>query len=479
MNRRKFLASSISAALGLSSCGGGSGGSSGNSGGVTDNTDFTQTYFIPDELTGTLVGGRLQYNLILQSGTTQFSSGVNTPTWGINGNYLGPTIRLRNGDQVDLNFNNTLSESTTMHGHGMHVPANMDGGVHQVINAGATWTSSYTVNQHACTNWYHPHMKGVTADHVINGLAGLIIIDDVDSDALDLPKRYGIDDIPVIVQDRSFNEDGSFDYNPTMREIMRGWKGDTFMVNGVINPLLNVEAKQVRFRILNGSNSRVYTFAFASGKAFKQIASDNAFLEAPVSLTQLQLSPAERAEIVVDFSGDLGNEEVFTDIASGNNLFKVNVSKVATAITTLPAQLITLAKLNQANAVNTRIFALSGGMGQLRINGVTMDLNFINETVPLDVVEIWEVTSNMNMVHNFHIHATHFQIIERNGSAANVPANEQGFKDTVYLPPNETVKFIVKMVDYSSASTPDNAYMYHCHILEHEDAGMMGQFVVV
>jgi FtsP/CotA-like multicopper oxidase with cupredoxin domain len=129
--------------------------------------------------------------------------------------------------------------------------------------------------------------------------------------------------------------------------------------------------------------------------------------------------------------------------------------------------------------VNTRIFALSGGMGQLRINGVTMDLNFINETVPLDVVEIWEVTSNMNMVHNFHIHATHFQIIERNGSAANVPANEQGFKDTVYLPPNETVKFIVKMVDYSSASTPDNAYMYHCHILEHEDAGMMGQFVVV
>jgi len=223
----------------------------------------------------------------------------------------------------------------------------------------------------------------------------------------------------------------------------------------------------------------VYTFAFASGKAFKQIASDNAFLEAPVSLTQLQLSPAERAEIVIDFSGDFGNEEIFTDITTSADLFKVSVSKVATAITTLPTQLISLAKLNPASAVNTRIFTLSGGMGQLRINGVTMDPNVINETVPLDAIEIWEVTNNMNMVHNFHIHATHFQVIERNGSAANVAANEQGFKDTVYLPPNETVKFIVRMVDYASVGAPDNAYMYHCHILEHEDAGMMGQFVVV
>ena len=474
MDRRQFLAGSIGTAFGLASCGGDS--SSSNTDNVVFNGDYTQPYRIPAELTGTLVNGRTQYDLNLQQGSSRFLANLDTPTWGINGSYLGPTLRLRNGSAVDINFTNKLAEDTTMHGHGMHLPAVMDGGVHQVIAAGGTWSSSYTVNQHACTNWYHPHMMGKTAEHVMHGLAGLIIIDDAVSDALDLPKRYGVDDIPVIVQDRTFNTDGTFNYNPSLQQIMQGWKGDTFLVNGVIKPVLDVEAKQIRFRVLNGSNSRVYTFAFASGRAFQQVATDNAFLEAPVSLTQLRLSPAERAEIVVDFSGDLGGEEIFTDLASGNDLFKVNIASVATAITTLPAQLITLPSLDPLNAVTNRLFTLSGGMGQLYINGVAMDAAVINETVPLNAVEIWEVVNAMGVVHNFHIHATHFQLIERNGSAANVAANEKGFKDTVFVPPNESVKFIVKMTDYTDANNP---YMYHCHILEHEDAGMMGQFVVV
>lgn len=473
MDRRQFLAGSISTAFGLASC---SGSSSNNTDNVVLNEDYTQPYRIPAELTGTLVNSRTQYDLNLQHGSSRFLANLDTPTWGINGSYLGPTLRLRNGSAVDINFTSNLVEDTTMHGHGMHLPAVMDGGVHQVIAAGGTWSSSYTVNQHACSNWYHPHMMGKTAEHVMHGLAGMIIIDDTTSDALDLPKRYGVDDIPVIVQDRTFNTDGTFNYNPSQQQIMQGWKGDTFLVNGVIKPVLNVEAKQIRFRVLNGSNSRVYTFAFASGRAFKQVATDNAFLEAPVSLTQLRLSPAERAEIVVDFSGDLGGEEIFTDLASGNDLFRVNIASVATAITTLPAQLITLPSLDPLNAATNRRFTLSGGMGQLYINGVVMDAAVINETVPVNEVEIWEVVNAMGVVHNFHIHATHFQLIERNGSPANVAANEKGFKDTVLVPPNESVKFIVKMTDYTDANNP---YMYHCHILEHEDAGMMGQFVVV
>ncbi len=471
MNRRKFLLSSIAAALSLSGC---------NRGGITvtpSTGSDGSPFFIPPELSGETVNGRKSFNLTLQKGTSGFLENVSTPTWGINGAFLGPTLRLRNGESVDISYTNQLNEDTTIHGHGMHVPANMDGGPHQIIAPGETWTSSYTVRQFACTNWYHPHLMGKTAEHVMNGLAGLIIIDDDNSESLDLPKRYGIDDIPVIVQDRTFNSDGTFSYNPSIREIMHGWKGDTLMVNGVINPYLDVEAKQVRFRILNGSNSRVYNFGFVSGKSFRQIATDNAFLESPVELTQLRLSPGERAEIVVDFSNDLGKEEVFWDSDSKINLFKVNIENTATAVTELPARLIPLPRLNPADAARTRSFTLSAqGPGQLVINGQSMNMSVINETVPLDDVEIWEVRNAMGMIHNFHIHATHFQLLERNGNANAVADNEKGFKDTVFIPPNESVKFIVKMTDYADSSIP---YMYHCHILEHEDAGMMGQFLVV
>jgi len=474
MNRRNFLATSIATALGLSACG--KSANSLPSSSVTLPLVFSNKLIIPPELSGTDIGGRKQFNLDIQEGSSRFLDNIDTSTWGINGSYLGPTIRLTNGDSVDLKFTNNLKEDTTIHGHGMHVPAIMDGGVHQVIAAnGGTWTSSYTVNQHACTNWYHPHLMGKTADHVIKGLAGLIIIDDVDSDALDLPKRYGIDDIPLIVQDRRFNNDGSFNYSPTMQEKMQGWKGDVMMTNGVISPYIDVENKQIRFRILNASNARIYKFAFKSGKSFTQIATDNAFLEAPVSLTELTLSPAERAEIVVDFTNSLGTNDIFYNINDSSELLKININTSATATTVVPSNLITLANLNVADSVKTRVFTLSGGMGRLQINGKSMDKARIDERVPVNDIEIWDIQNNMGMNHNFHIHATHFQLIERNGSVLNVANNENGFKDTVLIPPNESVKFIVKMIDYTDAVVP---YMYHCHILEHEDLGMMGQFIV-
>jgi len=466
----------VALGTGLTACGG-------SSIFVDKGVPFKNPLIIPDELQGTDVGGRLQYDINLQKGNTTFIDGLSTPTWGANGSYLGPTIRLQNGANVDINFTNKLGESTTVHGHGMHVPANMDGGAHQVIAANTTWISSYTVNQDACTNWYHPHLMGKTAQHVMNGLAGLIIVDDSNSDALNLPKTYGVDNIPLIVQDRSFNADGSFNYAPSNMQIMQGWKGDTFMVNGVIDPYVDVEAKHVRFRILNGSNSRLYTFAFASGKAFQQIATENAFLESPVELTQLTLSPGERAEIVVDFSSDLAKEEILKDLRSGKELMKVKVVKAAQP-STIPSGLVTLPRLATPKTV-TRTFYLgsTGGMGggmgggpsgMLTINGKSMNMAVINETIPVNTVELWEVRNNMMMDHNFHIHATHFQLVSRNGGA--VPANEQGFKDTVYIPPGESVQFVVQMTDYIDAISP---YMYHCHILEHEDAGMMGQFVVV
>jgi len=363
-----------------------------------------------------------------------------------------------------------------MHGHGMHLPASMDGGPHQPIKPTETWSAQFTVNQKACTNWYHPHLMGKTAEHVYKGLAGFIMIDDAESQSLDLPKNYGVDDIPLVLQDRFFDANYQLDYSPSMMEVMMGYKGDIFITNGVINPFVEVEAKEIRFRILNGSNSTVYTLGFDDNRFFKQIATDNSFLNAPVSLNRVRLSPGERAEIVVDLSDEIDNSLHLKDFTQNKNFLKIDVTKSASIQTSTPSILTTLDIHNPDDVVNRRNFTLSGRMDDLFINDKSMDINRIDEVVPLGQVEIWEVYNSMRMEHNFHIHATHFMILERNGNSANVLENEKGYKDTIYLAPGDRVKLIIKMVDYADEVNP---YMYHCHFLEHEDAGMMGQFTVV
>ncbi len=494
MKRRDFLALSSVAALGiLTGCGSsdagtngmgngnGAGNGTGTGGGSNNGSSTipsgginTSSLPIPTLLTPTDRAGVKHYDLTLQKAQHDFFNGVKTDTFGINATYLGPTLLMKNGDSVSVNYTNNLGELVTMHGHGMHLPPSMDGTAHQPINNGETWSATYTVNQKACTNWYHPHTMDKTAEHVYKGLAGLIMIEDTESQALDLPKRYGEDDIPLVLQDRFFNN-GQLNYNPSMMQVMQGYVGDIFMANGAIGATLDVEAKEIRFRILNGSNSSIYELGFADGRSFKQIATDNAFLEAPVTLSRLTLSPAERAEIVVDLSGAMNQTIAFRDFRHNKTFFTINVNKTATTTTTLPATLTTLEKLNPADAVRTRSFVLDGRMGDFQINGKSMDINRIDERVPLGDIEIWEVRNNMRVDHNFHIHATHFFLIERDGSSTNVAANEKGYKDVIYIPANGSVKVIVQMKDYADNSVP---YMYHCHFLEHEDAGMMGQFLV-
>ena len=473
MQRREFLTLSSITAVGLlTGCGGGGTSSSG----IDTGSEGEKALAIPPLLEPTDIAGIKHYNLNIQEATHTFLAGKSTATYAINGTYLGPTLKLTNGDSVSLNYTNNLKELTTIHGHGMHLPAVMDGAAHQPIDIGTTWSAKYTVNQRACTNWYHPHLMGKTAEHVYKGLAGLIIVEDTEIKALDLPKTYGVDDIPLVLQDRFFDANGQLDYSPSRREIMHGYNGDTFIANGVINPYLDVQAKEIRFRILNGSNSTVYNLAFSNGITFKQIGTDNSLLEAPVNLTSLRLSPAERAEIVVDLSALAGQSITLNETGQNKSFLKLNVKTRISAVTTTPASLTTLNFESLTSAVNTRTFSLSAsGAEDLRINGVSMNMAVVNERVPINQVEIWEVTNTMNMNHNFHIHATHFTIAERNGSASNVASNEKGYKDTVFLAPNDTVKLLVKMVDYTDSTKP---YMYHCHFLEHEDAGMMGQFTV-
>jgi len=449
----------------------------GNTGDTGLPADGPPRLFIPPELLGADQNGRKLFELTIQAGTHEFFRGMPAASLGYNGGLLGPTLRARRGDALTIRVTNTLDVETTTHWHGAHLPAGADGGPHQIIAPGETWVSEWEVDQVGCTNWYHPHREGTTAEQVYHGLAGLFILDDPEHDALDLPRRYGVDDIPIILQDRRFRANGELDYNLSNMERRMGFDGDTFLVNGDIQPFVEVEAKQVRFRILNGSNARVYRLELHDGTAFQLIGVDNSLLDSPSELSSLLMSPGERAEIVVDLSARLGDALRLMDTRSGVGLVEVRVSNEPAELTTLPNTLVTLDRVDPAEAVRTRDFVLSVGMGPngaFRINGVSMDIDVINEQVPIDEVEIWALRNTSMMTHNFHMHATHFEVISRNGGPPE--PHESGFKDTVRLDAGDDIRVVVRHRDYADPTQP---YMYHCHILEHEDQGMMGQFVVV
>jgi len=471
MKRRDFLTlSSVTALWLLTGC-----GMKNNSSSSGNSNAFSRELPIPKLLKPTDINGVKNYNLTVQDGKHQFFEGIQSNTMGINSSYLGDTILIQNGDSVSLNFTNKLSVDTTMHSHGMHVPSSMDGTPHQTIKPNTTWSAKYTVTQKASTSWYHSHAMHKTAEQVYMGLAGIIIVEDSESKALDLPKTYGEDDIPLVLQDRVFTNN-QINYSPSQMEKMRGYIGDTFIVNGAIEPTFYSPNKEIRFRILNGSNASIYNLGFSDGREFKQIATDGAFLEKPVTLRKVLLSPAERAEIVVDLTNDLNKTLTLTDANTNKVFLKINVNKQATTTTSLPSTLTTLTKFSSSQSVKNRTFTLDGQRGEFSINGKSMNMSVINESVPLGDIEIWEVKNSMRIDHNFHIHATHFMLLERNGSSANILPNEKGYKDVALVPANGSIKFIVKMIDYTDNTIP---YMYHCHFLEHEDAGMMGQFVVV
>ena len=209
---------------------------------------------IPKLLKGA-AGARKIYELHVAAGISTFLPDLSTPTLGINDAYLGPTIRARAGDRVTLRVKNNMAEPTALHWHGLHVPARFDGGPHQVIEPGKLWEPSFDIKQKASLCWYHSHMLEQTGEQVLRGLAGLFLIEDDESLALRLPSDYGIDDIPLIIQDRRFNADGSFEYMSNMGDAEVGYQGNVILVNGTVAPHLELRRQRTRLRILNGSNA--------------------------------------------------------------------------------------------------------------------------------------------------------------------------------------------------------------------------------
>src|SRR5699024_4710685 len=272
---------------------------------------------------------KAEFQITAQNSTKEFIPGRKTETMGYNGDYLGPVIRVRKGEEVMVKVGNELNdEITTIHWHGLEVDGDKDGGPHSGIQPGETWSPEFKIEQPAATLWFHPHPEQQTGRQVYNGLAGLFFIEDDVSERLDIPKDYGVNDVPLIIQDKRFNADGSFQYKLGMHDVMNGLQGNTMLVNGAINPFLEVPKGMIRLRLLNGSNAGVYELNFSNNQTFYQIASDGGFLEKPVEMNQIIVGPAERAEILVDFSEfEKGDEIQLLNQGSSFMKFAVNEEK--------------------------------------------------------------------------------------------------------------------------------------------------------
>ena len=457
---------------------------------------------IPPAVSGTT------FDLNVQNGITQFFPGINTPTYGINGNILGPTLIVNKWDWVTMNVTNNLTgtgNSTTMHWHGLHVPAHADGGPHQIIEQGTTWSPEFQILNNASTFWYHPHGEGKTDLQVSRGLAGFIIVKDSAEAELELPRTYGVDDFPLVVQSKAFD---------VLYQVAISTEEDTLIcVNGTVDPYLDAPAQIIRLRLLNGSSMRVYNFGFSGDQQFNIIGTDGGLLNNSIPVTRVLLAPGERAEILIDLQGMqgqniylksfsseipngiygaetvigmMGGEIPYYDLNPLNGadfgILQINVvAQTTDPITIMPDELVSNVPLTTFD--KTRTFNLQPDvmmapegqvMGPFNINGEHFDFMTINETVYLNDTELWRIVNNTGVAHPFHIHDIQFNIDNINGGP--VPAHLQGLKDVVLVMPMQYVEVISKFEDFADDEVP---YMYHCHMLHHEDDGMMGSFLVI
>ncbi len=445
--------------------------------------------WIPDTISGTT------FNLNMRDTFVQFLTGNQTITAGINGAFWGPTLIFKKGDTVHMNVHNYLNDSTTLHWHGMHLPAVMDGGPHQVIPPGTIWQPYWCVTNNASTFWYHPHLHKETTMQITSGLGGFIIVRDSVEATLALPRTYGVDDLPLVLTSRNFTALNQLD---TTRAY-----GDNMLTNGVLRAQVSLPKQYVRLRILNAEVERGYNLGFSDNRTFYVIGNDGGLLDAPVPVTRVKLLVGERAEILVNLGSDAVGDTVnlmaynsgqefgfpgsepsstglFGSLLNNANFNVLHINVAATtagAITTVPASLVSNTYWTAADATVTRSLTVTDGNPgsgiPFHFDGTAFDLATINKTVGLNNIEEWTVTNSNVFGHSFHIHDIQFKIISR--SSGPVASYESGWKDTYYLHVNESVSFVAKYSDYAD---PVHPFMYHCHVTLHEDGGMMGQFVV-
>ena len=437
-------------------------------------------------------------SLTAKSTTASILNGKTTRVFGYHESILGPTIKMMNGENANITFQNSLSEETNIHWHGLLIPASMDGHPENIVQAGSSFNFNFQINQRAGTYWYHPHPHGKTSHQVFMGLAGMFIVNDAEEASLNLPDNDY--EIPLVIQDKRIYSDYSLNYSPTSGEVMTGYFGQYVLVNGVYAPYSNVAKRFYRMRVLNGSTARIYNLALSDSASFYVIGADGGLLNTSESVNSLLLAPGERADILVNFSNySLGTEiylqsNTFSNgVVQGTQSFQImkfTVSKSETTPFTVPATLSVINPIPQTSASKTRTFDIAGmdmgsmgnmgGMGNMgsmagmhTINGKSYDINRIDEEVTAGSTEIWVFDNSMgDEIHPMHIHGVQFQVLDRTGGRNTLIATEKGWKDTVLVMPQEKVRVIMTF--------PQNKgkFVLHCHNLEHEDSGMMLNFKI-
>jgi bilirubin oxidase len=457
-----------------------------------------QTVLIPPALDASL-----PVTLTLQEGMHSFTGGAPTMSYGANGDVLGPTLIVHRGDAADWTVVNALPDSTTLHWHGMHVAAHNDGGPYTPIAPGATWNPEFTVLDPAGTFWYHPHLHHMTEHQVSMGVAGQIWVRDPVEQALDLPRTYGVDEFPIVLQTKDFD---------AMGMVLAGTNADDIpLVNATAGGTLAVPASIIRLHLLNAASQRVFNLGFTDNLPFHLIATDGGLLPAPVERTRLRLSPGERAEVLVDCGGlegtlfellsfaselpsatygaaqpGMGAGMVLTGYAgnplNGNDFpfmtLQVGPPGDVTSIPEVldPSHVVpwTTGEVNRGFTFSPSVMGPNALNNPFVINGTPFAMDVINFEAQLGDIEVWQLTNNSPIGHPFHVHNTPFYLLDRNGVAPG--PEEAGLKDVVFVPAMQSARIILQFNDFAD---PDMPYMYHCHMLVHEDGGMMGAFVVV
>ncbi|QKC81516.1 multicopper oxidase family protein [Mesorhizobium sp. NZP2077] len=425
--------------------------------------------------------GLFKATLTAGSATVRFAEGLDTPILGYNGTSPGPLIEAVEGDRVEITFANRIAdEASTIHWHGMPVPADQDGNPMDPVVTGTDRTYSFDLPEgSAGSYWYHPHPHGKTAEQVYRGLAGAFV---VKPKADPIPAAYG--DTVLVFTDLRLAADGTLPDN-TMTDLMNGRVGDHVLVNGQKNPTLTVPCGTMRrFRFYNATNARFLRLSFGAA-AMTIIGTDGGLLEAPVAAGDILLSPAERLELVVSFDKpgaatlatldyDRGWMGPGRPADAGLTLLTVNVSQIeADPVPPLPDRLRPIAQLGAPVVSRRFVFTetmtmnASGMEMGFLINGAAFDMNRTDVIAKAGEVELWEIVNQADMDHPFHVHGTQFQVIEHERSGTISKPAYRAWKDTVNVARGETVRLLLRQ-------DRPGPRMYHCHILEHEQLGMMG-----
>jgi len=417
----------------------------------------------------------VEVNLVAAPTRLSLLPGKSTAVFAYNGQIPGPTLEVHEGDKVIIHFLNKLPEATTIHWHGIHLPANQDGSPFNPIPAGKSHDYIFTVFPGtAGTYWYHPHLDHRTGYQIAKGLYGAFIVRPADDPLRGIPEKL------LILSDNRFRADGSLDLpapESPQEEIdeVNGREGNVLFVNGRVLPTIGIRSGEVqRWRVINTSAARVYKLGIP-GQTMLHVGNDGGLFERPVEVSDITLANSERVELLVRGTGSPGSTASLqmlpydryvpqtrpADWKEPRDLVRVQyTSEDPLPPVTLPATLRRIPVLDTTKATATRYIALSQGL----INGRMMDMRRVDVTARLGATEIWQIENLVGMDHPFHLHGFHFQVIDRNG----VQEPFRSWKDVVNVPKHQTVRFVVRYDDFPGK------WMFHCHILDHEDHGMMG-----